>query len=809
MDLSQKKLTKEEWEALEVPVDKAEQRMLKLIKDGWENPNITMNDANTLLKMMKITENLDMFHGYFYTKYFKEIIQKIVKKYSLNFDTKEKKSKKKIKKKELFRMQNFDKKVDELDKTEIYEYLLLKMVKKYLGSKDKKIYYYYIISQLIQNSINNINSYVESFINFILEKDKSKIKLSNIIKNSQEYIEKNKLLLKYSDIQLYSHQKDLIKNFKNKTNKMVLYQAPTGTGKTLSPIALSQGKKIIFVCAAKHIGLQLAKSCISLQIPIAVAFGCTDPGDIRLHYFAAKDYTKNWRSGGIFRVDNSVGDKVEVIISDIQSYLPSMNYMLAFNKEEDLVWYWDEPTITLDYKEHPFHEILQRNWNENIIPNIVLSSATLPNMEDITEMLQSYRYKFKDSNIVEVLSYECKKSIPIISKEGYKMLPHYMFENYDTIKDCLQHIEKNKTLLRHFDVEQITKFIMYVNKNKLVAERYLINEYFEDISEINIINIKIYYLLLMKKCKNNWGKIYEYFKENRKQTYKSTIKVTTNDANTLTDGPTIFLTGDVKKLASIYLNASNIAEEEIDNIIVIINKNEKWKKELEKVEENEKQRQDKKSDELKDKNLKMDTKEYQLLEAYKKKSESLRNKIKAVELKKKFVPNTKSHLRKWTDKDDITNEFTCDISDHIVEEIMLLNIANAWKILLLMGIGCFIKEDNECKNEDKEKKEKKDKDKIKYMEIMKKLAEDQKLYLIIASSDYIYGTNYQFCHGYLSKDLLNMTQEKTIQAFGRIGRKNNQMDYTLRIRDNSLIEKLFLPEENKIEVNNMNMLFAI
>tara|TARA_B110000261_G_scaffold47630_1_gene56158 strand:+ start:681 stop:3089 length:2409 start_codon:yes stop_codon:yes gene_type:complete len=802
MDLSQKKLTKEEWEALEVPVDKAEQRILKLIKDGWENPDITMNDANTLLKMMKITDNLDMFHGYFYTKYFKENVQKLVKKYSLKFDTKEKKSKKKIKKKELFRMQNFDKKVDDLDKTDIYEYLLLKMVKKYLGSKDKKNYYYYIISQLIQNSIANINSYVEDFVNFILKENKAKIKLTKIIKNSQEYIEKNQLLLKYSDIKLYSHQKELIKNFKNKTNKMVLYQAPTGTGKTLSPIALSQGKKIIFVCAAKHIGLQLAKSCISLEIPIAVAFGCTDPGDIRLHYFAAKDFTKNYRSGGIFRVDNSVGDKVEVIISDIQSYLPSMNYMLAFNKEEDLVWYWDEPTITLDYKDHPFHKILKRNWNENVIPNIVLSSATLPNMEDIAEMLQSYRYKFKDSNIIEVLSYECKKSIPIISKEGYKMLPHYMFESYDLIKDCYKHIEKNKTLLRHFDVEQITKFITYVNKNKLVAERYFIDAYFEDISEINIINIKMYYLLLLKKCKNKWEQIYDYFKENRKQTYKSTIKVTTNDANTLTDGPTIFLTSDVKKLAGIYLNASNISEEEIDNVMNIINKNEKWKKDLEKIEENEKQRQDKKSDELKDKNLKMDTKEYQILEAYKKKSESLRNKIKAVELKKKFVPNTKPHLRKWTDKDDITNEFTCDISDYIVEEIMLLNISNAWKILLLMGIGCFIKEDSN--NEVK-----KDKDKIKYMEIMKKLAEDQKLYLIIASSDYIYGTNYQFCHGYLSKDLVNMTQEKTIQAFGRIGRKNNQMDYTLRIRDNSLIEKLFLPEENKIEVNNMNKLFAI
>ena len=121
---------------------------------------------------------------------------------------------------------------------------------------------------------------------------------------------------------------------------------------------------------------------------------------------------------------------------------------------------------------------------------------------------------------------------------------------------------------------------------------------------------------------------------------------------------------------------------------------------------------------------------------------------------------------------------------------MLLNVEKAWKILLLMGIGVFVKDND-----------------IRYSEIMKKLAEHQKLYLIIASSDYIYGTNYQFCHGYLSKDLQNMTQEKMIQAFGRVGRQNNQMDYTIRIRDVELIKKLFLPEENKIEVINMNRLF--
>jgi len=78
--------------------------------------------------------------------------------------------------------------------------------------------------------------------------------------------------------------------------------------------------------------------------------------------------------------------------------------------------------------------------------------------------------------------------------------------------------------------------------------------------------------------------------------------------------------------------------------------------------------------------------------------------------------------------------------------------------------------------------------------------------MIIASSDYIYGTNYQFCHGFLSKDL-NLTQEKIIQAMGRIGRNNVQQTYTIRFRDDEQILKLFTSETDKPEIINMNRLF--
>ena len=182
---------------------------------------------------------------------------------------------------------------------------------------------------------------------------------------------------------------------KNKDPKLLLYQAPTGTGKTMTPVWLVNEKILILTCAAKHVGLRLAKSCIALEIPIAIAFGCETPDDIRLHYYTVTDFVRNRKSGGIFRVDNSNGEKVKIIITDIQSYLPAMNYMLAFNKKEDILWYWDEPTITLDYNEHSFHSIMKKNWTQNEIPNIVLSSATLPSSDEIFPMVANFKQRFK------------------------------------------------------------------------------------------------------------------------------------------------------------------------------------------------------------------------------------------------------------------------------------------------------------------------------------------------------------------------------------------------------------------------------
>ena len=51
-------------------------------------------------------------------------------------------------------------------------------------------------------------------------------------------------------------------------------------------------------------------------------------------------------------------------------------------------------------------------------------------------------------------------------------------------------------------------------------------------------------------------------------------------------------------------------------------------------------------------------------------------------------------------------------------------------------------------------------------------------------------------------------REKIIQAMGRVGRNKIGDEYTIRLRDNSLVSKIFNFDENKPEVINMQKLFS-
>lgn len=790
MELAQRKLSQKEWESLEVPVLGEELRILKMIRRGFSETNINFNDTQTIINFIKLDPSKKKDYDiYLYENYLKGRIEKMVINSKKALPSLKSKKMPKLKKADIIRIENMEAKFN-IVKEKIFEFILLDLLEKFLTSKTETNKYYYTIMKLFSFNISNINSILETNIKHLLKDFTDIACKKQFIENAHDYIEKNKNIAKYKDIKLYNHQKKLFVNCKESGAKLIFYQAPTGTGKTLSPVGLSNKYRIIFVCAAKHVGLQLAKACISLDIKIAVAFGCKDPTNIRLHWNAAKDTIRNRKTGGIFKVDNTVGDNVEIMISDVQSYIPAMHYMMAFNSVDDMILYWDEPTITLDYEKHPYHEILSRNWRENEIPNIVLSSATLPKSDELQDMVGSFVEKFDSTNVTTITSYDCAKTIPIINSNGEVVLPHLLFDNYSDIKNCLKHIRNCKTLLRHFDIREICKFIVYIDDNIDLNDRYKIDSYFEAVENIDVITIKMYYLHLLNALKDDYEKVYRHFQEEKTQILKSSIMITTTDASTLTDGPTIYLAEDVDKVGMFCLKTAKIPKVMINAIMTDIKTNEKIRLDIEKImkdiNKNKDKEKEKETDKVKNKEDLPESKMEQQLE----KCDFLRSQIRRIQMGTQFIPNSKEHLEVYNKK-HITNAFTSDIDDSIVEKIMLLEVASHWKILLLMGIGVFSLNSVDD-----------------YVAVMKELAVKQKLYLIIASTDYIYGTNYQFCHGYIGKDLVNMTQEKIIQAFGRVGRSDNKKDYSIRIRNDDIIEKIFTKSDYKLEIENMNALFC-
>ena len=268
------------------------------------------------------------------------------------------------------------------------------------------------------------------------------------------------------------------------------------------------------------------------------------------------------------------------------------------------------------------------------------------------------------------------------------------------------------------------------------------------------------------------------------------ILITTSDAHTLTDGPTIFLTEDAKKIGNFYIQQSEIPKTVFQDIIKKIENNNKISGVLAEIEKKievlDKPDDDKKT-KMKDKEDHQKSPE--LRELYKK-VEELRGKLQYIALDAEYVPNMKPHQIKWTNTVS-TNAFCPNIDEDSVKEIMALDVENYLKVLLLLGIGLFIQDVD-----------------ARYLELMKKLANTQDLFMIIASSDFVFGTNYNFCHGFIGKDMANMTQAKTIQCLGRIGRSAIQSTYTVRFREDQFIYNLFKTPEINMEATNMARLFS-
>ena len=58
MDLAQRKLTKAEWEGIEIPVSLDEKKIIQMIKDGFTSISTSYNDTKSLHKNRNYPRNV-------------------------------------------------------------------------------------------------------------------------------------------------------------------------------------------------------------------------------------------------------------------------------------------------------------------------------------------------------------------------------------------------------------------------------------------------------------------------------------------------------------------------------------------------------------------------------------------------------------------------------------------------------------------------------------------------------------------------------------------------------------------------------
>ena len=747
-DFKLQKMLKREWVSIEQPVDTNEMIILNLVKNGYNNINITVNNNLLLSQLIKL-EN-DNSEYYIYINIIEPYIKSNLSKY-INYKIENIKIKKKISGKDTIRITN-----QNINIEKSIEIIILSLLKKLI--KYNELLYFYNINYLITNY--TINKYLIIVVEYYL--NKYNFKTIDILINSKLILENNDIF-NYKPITLYEHQINIYTILKKKERALIFYTAPTSSGKTLTPIGLAEEYKIIFICASRHIGLNLAKCSINVGRKVGFAFGCETIEDIRLHYFSVNTYTNDKYKKPV----HTDGIKVEMLICDLFSFECAMLYMKSFFDINNIVLFWDEPTISMDYDEHPLHKIVKNNWAINEIPNIILSSATLPN--NLTTVIDNYKKKF-NGEFYKVETIDENTNITLIDNNGYVIMPHKFLETNKDKQKFLENMGK-----------KYIKFLSINDCSNYILSSPCINEFIKKYNKVETITpiiIKNFYYYILSN--------YDYKNENSINTkYDTSLLFTTKSAMNINHGPALLIVDDyniTNKLES-DININPILLKSIeDNIEFNLSLQDKIMKLKRNLEDklNKDIDKDKKMTDLR---FDVDTK--QLI----KNIELLETKYKKIKLDDIYIPNTPLHYIKWNNKNDYKklDLFTSNIDDTYIKKILGLEVSFNYKILLLIGIGILNNDNNE------------------YNTIMRELADYKKLYIIIASSDYIYGTNYQFAHCYLSYDIKHITQEKIIQAIGRVGRKEKNKTFTFRILNENHIKLLF-DFDKCIEGDKMNIL---
>jgi len=563
-------------------------------------------------------------------------------------------------------------------------------------------------------------------------KTKLDFKISDVFEKYPEFI----LSTKYSKylglniVKPYDNQKDIIQTLKDDFNHLVpsliLYKSAIGTGKTTTALALAY----------------LVNTFKTINPEVSLIYACSI--EVVRHYIGRIAYNSDVKFAiaamheGKLRVVNSWKNKnenfPELIISDYYT----TKQLLKTNKNYILLL--DEPTVGANDINSPITKLISEIFE--IAPkHVILSSATLPNEDELVSYIDFFKMKYHKAQIKTITSSDSFVGCQIFDYNFKNFMPYNHCKTIKDLKLCLNFCRQNSLLMRTFNglsLLQLSKTIKEMDIKDTRFKDDLIEHTFKDVSKINHNNVvKIFwkYLELIiaygkdevveKLCNVN----FDFEEKNTKLQYNKLGTELSyhflNGCLIATDHPEEFLYDNFKEL---YENV-----DEVD-------------RKVKKYFENEK-------------NMEVERREIET--KYYGKDDRLRdaiNKFEKDNANEYYFPeqleiNTKYHQAKYN-PDYLENINLANLRRNIIytEKIYDLPKDKILKMLLVCGVGIYDGTSSE------------------YSDLILKHIQERRLAYMVANEQIIFGANFPLNNVIVTEDLKSLTINNLFQLLGRTGR---------------------------------------
>lgn len=526
----------------------------------------------------------------------------------------------------------------------------------------------------------------------------------------------------------YDSQKQLMKIVLDNNCGFIIYKSMIGSGKTTLSVAVSRycekirdiqranstipTLQVLFACSVEPVRLDVCRMAYNKNIPFGI--GVTIDEKIRIiNNFNCK----------------SKEERI-LIVADLNTTLrllkDSNNYIL----------FLDEPTVGADQEDHPITRTVA-----DILLNCpkctILSSATMPELSEITTITNNYLSRYSDSDIHMVYSRESMIGCQVIDYYGNIIVPFANCKTCDNLRHIIKQIKTKPFVGRLLPAPILYKL------NKTIFQLYPeysvdIDKCFEDIGKLSQNEIQKIILRLLDTLADTDDNeiienIFQNFAGKRDNLEYDMTKIFTTDAYKFA-GPCLVTTKDPYKF--VVDNTKTLLEDiPISEIITEYTTSlDKYKSSVEKV------------------NLIKNVEE-------KERRLSNLNKIKnrlLINFPKERRVNTKFHLQKYAPQVDKSTIHVQPIM--VIESLPTdLDIPDIVMSALYAGIGIY-HPSNKLLGK-------------RYHELVLELASEGLLAFLVSDDSISYGANYPFSHVTIDKTISDEHSINSIfQLAGRAGR---------------------------------------